>query len=221
MNLFIYLVIKLFLFICNIEIEIINKCKKMHPIAICNHITKLDPLIMYMVLYILHSKYRFISDIDIKKIPIIYNFAKQYKTIFITRDENGFEKIKKKIKPNDNIFIFPEGYLYHKTTVIKSNDLCKKLNIKNFNNTLCPKNKGFNFISKILKPKKISDFTLKYQFKNNIGLKDIEKPITINNFFKFMPSKIIVVIEEKKIDYKDVNTVTNLFREKDLLLDKL
>ncbi len=63
--------------------------------------------------------------------------------------------------------IFPEGTLYYKPMINKSNKICVTNNIVKYKNVLFPKRNGFNTLKEILKPKYITDITFKYHVKNN------------------------------------------------------
>jgi hypothetical protein len=135
--------------------------------------------------------------------------------IFIDRNnpKEAIDILIKQIKSTDNIFIFPEGTLFYKPMIEKSNDICKKLNIKNFKNVLCPKINGYNCINKILRPKYITDITLYYIWstKSNFILEKSKIPLTIKQLIKNPPSKIIIIIQEKLAN----SNIVNIFREKD------
>ena len=144
-------IIEKFLLNNNIEFVIINKTSQFNSLSISNHVSELDPFLLFYVFYKNNISYRFVSDIKVKKIPIFGLIAKFMNYIFIDRNnpKEAIDILNKEIKSTDNIFIFPEGTLFYKPMIEKSNDICKKLNIKNFKNVLCPKINGYNCINKI------------------------------------------------------------------------
>jgi hypothetical protein len=91
--------------------------------------------------------------------------------------------IKKNIKKNDKIMMFPEGTLFYKPMIKKSNEICEKNKLKKYKNVLCPKINGFNTVIQIIKPKKITDITLIYHFNNKNFLNKSPKSF---NYWKFI-----------------------------------
>jgi hypothetical protein len=99
----------------------------------------------------------------------------------------------------------------------KSNQICDKYNIEKYKHVLCPKSNGFNTLKEILKPKYITNITLKYIFENKKYLKKSLKPLTIYHLFTCRPKKIIIYIGRVKVDsFTDINEI---FRQKDKLLN--
>ena len=218
---FVY-IIKLFLYLNNIKLEINNKIKKFYPIVVSNHVSELDPFILYLIFNNHNVKYRFISANRIKNIPIFGLIANYFDTIYIdrTKPKNAINELKKKITKKDNICIFPEGTLYYKDMIKKSNKICKKLNIKKFKNVLCPKISGFNTIKSILQPRYITNITLKFIYSDKKFIKNSKDPLTILFLIKNPPIKIICVIKNIKVN-KSKNFIVELFRNKDIELDNL
>ena len=105
-------IIELFLSNLNIQLKIINKTTKFHPLSISNHVSELDPFILYYLFSKYDMKYRFISDVRIQNIPIFGVISDMENTIYI--DRRNFIESKKtmeeQITKNDNICIFPEGF---------------------------------------------------------------------------------------------------------------
>lgn len=212
-------IIKLFLRIHNITLEVNNEIDKFHSIVVSNHISELDPFILFLIFSENNMKYRFISDNRIKHIPFFGIIADHFNTIYIDRkkpDEALYE-LNKNIHLHDNICIFPEGTMYYKNMIEKSNEICEKINIKNFKNVLCPKISGFNCIRSIIKPTYITDITLEYIYPDNYPkdfIKNSDEPLTILFLMLFRPIKIICNIKNIKVDTSN-NFIINVFRNKD------
>ena len=209
----------MFLNINNITLKINNKIKKFHQIVVSNHISEVDPFILFLIFSNNNMKYRFISDNRIKNIPIFGIIANYFDTIYINRENSkkALIKLNKNIKTDDNICIFPEGTLYYKPMIIKSNNICKKLQIKKFKNVLCPKKSGFNCIRSIIKPTYITDITLKFIYPDNYPknfIKNSNDPLTILFLIKYPPSKIICNIKNIKVK-KSNKFIIDVFRNKD------
>jgi 1-acyl-sn-glycerol-3-phosphate acyltransferase len=116
-------IIKLFLNIYNIklEIEINNDFDKFNSIVVSNHISELDPFILFLIFSENNMKYRFISDNKIKHIPFFGIIADYFNTIYIdrTNPSEALYELNKNINSNDNICIFPEGTMYYKKMIEK------------------------------------------------------------------------------------------------------
>lgn len=219
---FIYLFTKLLLKIMNIEISVCLKTSNFSSLAISNHVSELDPFLLYVIFCDYNIKnYKWICDERLKNITIFRKLAKLDKIILINRTNIGIDQINKKVKSNDNIFLFPEGTIYYKQMIKKSNIICNKLEINPYKKVLCPKINGFNTIVKILKPKFVTDITLDYIFKDKNYLKKLTSPLTIQHLLFNPPEKIIITIQKCKIDYIDTNTIMKIFRKKDKFLSKL
>lgn len=216
---FLYEFTYLLLTVCNISIEIINLSDKFYNLAISNHVSELDSFILYILFTNEDFKYKWITDKRFKDYPILGSWAKYNETIFVSRtDGSGCKSIKKKTKSTDNVIIFPEGTLFYKPMINKNNNLCKKLNIKPYNNVLCPKVNGFNTLIKILKPKYITNITLDYVYDDKNFLKNSNEALTLLNIYKNPPKKIIITIEKLKVNSK--TNINDIFRYKDKLLNK-
>jgi len=204
---------------CKISIEVNMLSNKFYNLCISNHVSEFDVFILYVIFLDKNFNYKWIADDKLKDLPILGSWAKENNTIFISRtDKTGIKKIKKKVKSDDNIFIFPEGTLFYKQTILKSNELCKKLNIESYKNVLCPKIQGFTTLLNILKPKYITNITLNYIFDNKKFLKKSVDSLKISNIYMNPPTKIIITIDKIKVDSK-IN-IMDIFREKDILLNK-
>ena len=213
---------ELFLNSLNIKLKIINKTKHsdFHSLSISNHISELDPIILYYLFEKYNVKYRFICSNHLQYIPIIGILGYIENTIYIDRQNHtqSIKTINEEVEKDDFICIFPEGTLYYKPMIKKSNDLCKKLNIPDFKNVLCPKLNGYNEIVKILKPKMITDITLHYIYSNKSKYipKNSNDALTILQLMNYPPKKIVIIIQEKSII--DTN-IMSIFREKDKEMD--
>ncbi len=201
-----------------IKIKIKYKTKKFYKLAISNHVSELDILLLFIIFLENKIDYRLISDDRFQNYPVVSQWASQNKTIFVNRaDGTGCESIKSNTNPNDNVFIFPEGTLFYKPMIDKSNQICKENNIKKYKNVLCPKTNGFNTLKQILKPKYITNITLKYIFEKKGYLKKSIKPLTIFHLFTYSPEQIVIYIGRTKLTpYIDINEI---FRQKDKLLN--
>ena len=182
-----------------------------------------------LLLYIIFLKndidYSLIADERFENYPIIKQWTQQNKTIFVSRkDGDGCESIRKNTNINSNVFIFPEGTLYYKPMIKKSNKICVANNIVKYKNVLCPKKNGFNTLKEILKPKYITNITFKYIFDDETFLKESQTPLTISHLLKHRPKEIIIYIDRVKVDTNadaDNADINEIFREKDKLLDKM
>ena len=203
--------------VLSIQIKIKYKTKKFYNLAISNHVSEFDFLLLYMIFLKHKIDYGLIADERFKNYPIIKQWTDQNNTIFVNRkDGDGCESIRKNTNTNDNVFIFPEGTLYYKPMIDKSNQICIDNNIIKYKNVLCPKKNGFNTLKEILKPKYITNITLKYVFDDEKYLKKSLTPLTIHHLFTYRPKEIIIYIDRIKVD---ANTdINEIFREKDKLL---
>jgi len=263
--------------------DILSNSTLFHPLVICNHVSELDPFLLFFIFQENKKIYRFISDISIKDIPIFGYIAEFYNTIFVnshyhntpTRNlrQLSFEMpsfgsglsdnddlvctsslrkgvncltntpirrvkpirgsynhtqrmnnrtLEMEISKTDNICIFPEGTIYFKKTINRSNRFCKnKLKIPNFKNVLCPRVNGFATVNRILQPDKITDITLEYIYLDNPDfLQNNKVPLTIAFILLYPPSKIIITIREKTIESENPELfIMNIFREKDAFIE--
>lgn len=85
-------------------------------IVISNHSNHLDPLILVKVLCC-----RFLTSSAMTKVGIFNQLTKYYPTLVFKRGEknNTVDKIKKFVEKNDNICIFPEGFVSSQRTLNK------------------------------------------------------------------------------------------------------
>lgn len=205
----------------NIKLEIIFDKKKINNFVISNHVSEFDIFILYYILIKNNIKLRWVGDERLKNFPILGKWAQDKKGIFINRNKNGCSQLKKQIKKNDKIIIFPEGTLFYKHMIKKSNKICIENNIPKYKNVLCPKINGFNTISKIIEPKILTDITLIYHYKNKKFLSKSLKPLTIKNLLLNPPYKITVHIKNIKTKNKTRNFVNKIFYKKDKLIQKI
>lgn len=71
----------------------------------------------------------------------------------ITKDSITIERKINELKDKKVVIIlFPEGKIYEKENIDKSNSWCKKQNIENYTNVLCPRTKGLYTIINKFKP---------------------------------------------------------------------
>jgi hypothetical protein len=183
------------------------------PLCVCNHVSELDPVLLTTLFDKYKVHYRFVSDERIKRWPIIGPIADHYDTIYITRDKRGIEQLKQSVNPTDNVCIFPEGTLYYKDTVEKSNRICDKLKIPRYANVLCPKLSGFECLQSILQPTYVTDITLDYKFDELIN-----DAITIPRLMLNRPKKIVIRIRKRRI--KGDHFLLELWRKKDRYLEQ-
>ena len=222
-------IIEIFLNSLHIELQIINKTTSsnyskinFHSLCISNHISELDPIILYYLFSQNNMKYIFISDKKVKKIPIFGLLSSIENTIYIDRIDHiqSIKELNEQVHKDDFVCIFPEGTLFYQPMIEKSNEICKKLNIPIFQNVLCPKINGYNELIKILQPNMITDITLHYIYskKSKYILKNSNSPLTILQLIKYPPKKIVIIIQEKSCFDTQLNSYINImsvFRKKD------
>ncbi len=221
---FVYNFAPLIINFLNIKIEIINLNGELESslnnnLVISNHISEFDTFLLYYVFSNNNASFRWVGDERLKKIPLLGEWAIYKNGIFISRIKNGCSQLKKNIKKNDKIMIFPEGTLYYKPMIKKSNEICKKNKLEKYKNVLCPKINGISTIAKIIKPKKITDITLVYHYENKNFLSGSDKPLTINNLILNPPKKISVVIRQTKLN--ENNSINKIFYKKDKIIEKI
>jgi hypothetical protein len=208
--------------ILSIKLTIKYKTKKFYNLGISNHVSEFDVLLLYIIFLKHNIDYSLIADERFENYPLIKQWTRQNKTIFVSRkdgDGDGCESIRKNTNVNSNVFIFPEGTLYYKPMINKSNKICVTNNIVKYKNVLCPKRNGFNTLKEILKPTYITNITFKYIFENKTFLKESQTPLTIFHLLKHRPKEIIVHVDRVKVN---ANTdINEIFREKDTLLDHM
>lgn len=199
------------------------KTKKFYNLCISNHVSEFDILLLYMIFLKNNIDYTLIADYQAKRFqnyPVVKQWMNQNKTIFVSsKHGNGCEMIRNNTNINSNVFIFPEGTLYYKSRINKSDEICMKNNIAKYENVLCPKRNGFNTLKEILKPKYITNITFKYVFENKTFLKESETPLTIYKLLKNRPKEIIIYIDRVKVD--ENTDINEIFREKDELLNNI
>ena len=217
----IYYIAPILIILLDIKLEVYNQIDNFSDFIISNHISEFDVFILYYIFSMNNYECRWIGDERLQNLPILGKWSSYKKTIFINRLKNGITQLKKNIKPNDKIMFFPEGTLYYKPMITKSNEICKKNNMKKFNNVLCPKINGFNTITNIIKCTKITNITLIYHYKDKSYLEESIEPVTIINLIKNPPIKISVIIQELNVDYNDKQLINKIFRKKDSFIKKI
>lgn len=140
----------------------------------------------------------FVSVDKVKNIPYYGSiFAKNY--IIINRKDietsisDMIQKCKQLKYTKVVIVLFPEGDIYRHKNIVKSDNYCKKNNVKKFNNVLCPKVKAYDTILKYFNPDQVhlsklvysenSSF-IKYTDFLNILLKYPKCSISLTNYPK-------------------------------------
>jgi len=110
----------------NIDIDVIGEENIYHggKIIVPNHTSILDGCIMYSVFGC-----KLVSSNLATKISIIKQFIKKLPIIIIQRGAGrAFEQIKRNIKDNDDVCIFPEGMMHHKNVLLQFRTGAFKLN---------------------------------------------------------------------------------------------
>lgn len=106
--------------LCNIEFNIIDKFNVLKQnidkrVIISNHISILDPLVIYKMF-----KCGFLSSSVIEEIPFINDIVEYLPILLIKRGHknSNVKKINKYIKNNKSLCIFPEGVIHNNNTLI-------------------------------------------------------------------------------------------------------
>ena len=193
-----------------IPIEVHQFCDTTHKLVVSNHISELDPVVIIIALNT--GRYRFITDIKVQDMPLVSTFAEILNVIYIERNASAIEKIRSNVLPTDNVCIFPEGTLYYKPMIERSNRYCRSKHIPVFQNVLAPRETGFNLVREILNVTKYTDITIKYIYPNNSFLRESSTPLTIAHLLANKPTKILVSIHESS------RPITETFRLKDMYL---
>jgi 1-acyl-sn-glycerol-3-phosphate acyltransferase len=193
----------------NIEVDVIQKCNRIHTVIVSNHVSEIDPVIILSVLK--NYNIRFIAGPVAKQNPLFNLICQWFNVIFIEQDkELAFQELTTKINQDDVVFIFPEGTLFFKSSVERSNVYCKKVGIRKFNRVLAPREAGFTKIQELLKQTKYTDITLLY----DIDTRNSDKPLTITELLTTQRKKIKIIIDESSLP------ITETFRKKDHLVRK-
>lgn len=193
----------------NIKVEVIWKCSTIHPIITSNHVSELDPLLLLYALK--NDKIRYIADAALKTIPFFNLICENFDTIFIERNKDkAFETIAKQLKKDDTVCIFPEGTLYYKSSIQRSNNYCKRIWVSKYRNVLAPREAGFSKIQEILHQNdKYTDITLVY----DVDMKHSVEPLTILEFFKIRPRNVKIIIDESS------SSIVDTYRKKDDIIE--
>ena len=190
------------------KLSISYKTKNIHNLVISNHVSELD----VCILLLLFPKYRFISDIKVKRMKFIYEIAKLLDTIFINRDIRGQMTLLNEVRETDRIILFPEGTLYYKPMIEQSDEYCKKNSILPFKHVICPKQRGFDIIRTKLKANSYNVVILKYVYDDESFLSNSCEPLTVSRFLRYPPNKIEITIDESN------QNIIECFRHIDQLL---
>lgn len=128
-------------------------------LLLSNHVNLCD---MFSILFMVRKYYPEHKIIGIAKlyfetIPIIGNFLKNNVILIDNGNHNNETKIDKQIETltkngKSIVILFPEGTTYYDKSIQKSNEWCKKDNIKPFLNSLAPRIKGIQYILKYYQP---------------------------------------------------------------------
>ena len=146
----------------------INNINKI--LAIFNHPTMLDGLFILKYLTEIYPEYKiiFVAKKELINIPFIGYYIKN-NFICLERDLNKDlyyieDTINLYMKKYNKIIIviFPEGTTKCKETITKSNIWCKKNNLTNYNNLLCPRYAGLEIIYKVFQPNLILNNLIYY-----------------------------------------------------------
>lgn len=176
-------------------------------LLISNHSKLIDCITLYTVLTKKYPNYLhvFVSVDKVKKIPYYGDIlAEDY--ILINRKDTKtsiidmIEKCKQLRNRKAVIVLFPEGDIYRYKNKIKSDNYCKKNNIKKFNNVLCPKLKAYDIILKYFNPDQVHLSKLKYckDYTTFLGYNDF-----LNIFVKYPKCYVTLtqcMIEKSLID---------------------
>lgn len=191
----------------NIEVEVIQKCNRIHNIIVSNHVSEIDPVIILSLLK--NNNIRFIADVTVKQNPLFNLICQWFNVIFIEQNkELAFQELSAKIKRDDIIGVFPEGTLFFKSSLERSNAYCKKNGIRKFKRVLAPREAGFTKIQELLKQTKYTDITLLY----DIDTKSSVIPLTITELLTTKRKKIKLIIDESSLP------ITETFRKKDRIV---
>jgi 1-acyl-sn-glycerol-3-phosphate acyltransferase len=201
-----YILLTEFIFnILNIKVDVIWKCATIHPIITSNHVSELDPIILLYVLK--NDKIRFVADAEVKKMPIFNIICEKFDVVFIERNkERAFDMMDKSLNLDDTVCIFPEGTLFFKSSLERSDNYCNKIGVPKYKNVLAPRESGFNKIQNLLNQHdKYTDITLIY----DVDMQESREPLTILEIFRIKPRTVTVIIDETN------SSIIDTYRKKD------
>ena len=206
------LLIEFLLRVLDIDVEVVKKCETIHPIIISNHISELDPALLFYVLK--NENIRYIAGVeDIKKIPLFNAICEHFKVIFIERDKSkAYDAMTQQLNgTSPTVCIFPEGTLFFKSSIERSDAYCDKMGIRKFKNVLAPREAGFSKLQELLgkQQSKYTDITLIY----DVDMRPSETPLTIIEILKLRPKRVQIIIDETDLSISDA------FRIKDDLIE--
>jgi 1-acyl-sn-glycerol-3-phosphate acyltransferase len=202
------ILIEFILRVLDIDVEIVNNCETIHPIIVSNHISELDPVLLFYVLK--NENIRYIAGVEvIKNIPIFNAICEHFKVIFIERDKSkAYDAMTQQLKgTSPTVCIFPEGTLFFKSSIERSDAYCERMGIEKYKNVLAPREAGFSKLQELLGKQqcKYTDITLIY----DLDMRQSETPLTILELFKLRPKHVKIIIDETDLSISDA------FRKKD------
>ena len=116
-----------------------------------------------------------------------------------------------KINSNDVVLLYPEGFIYRKGTLAKSNDYCIKNNIELTKNCLYPRNTGLNIIAKNNNINTLYSICMQFDKKHTKELYSL--------FETDIPNRVYMKFNKTKTDNPDKDTI-NIFRNMDTYLEE-
>jgi len=185
--------------------------ENINKLIIQNHQSEFDYFFGYMLFFINNLSFNLKMIISYHVYYILpgiglYNILLDAILIkFNKTDLNRLDKLK--IKDNDIVYLYPEGYVIHKKTKEKSDNYCLKNNIEKTKNVLYPKTTGLNIITK---NNNIKDIYVLCTHYSDFLPNDINHKI----FTTQIPKKIYIDIQKYEInDIKE--TTVQIFRNID------
>jgi 1-acyl-sn-glycerol-3-phosphate acyltransferase len=164
-------------------------------LLISNHVKLIDYITLHAVLIKRYPDHLpvFVSVDKVKKIPYYGNIFSKYYLLINRRDtetsvSNMIQKCKELRNKKVVIVLFPEGDIYRRENVVKSDNYCKDIKIEKFNNLLCPKVKAYETILKYFKPNQIKLINLMYSKNNHKDNKTFVKYMDFLNIFTKYPT---------------------------------
>ena len=130
------------------QIHIKQDIPKNNILMIGNHVNLTD---IFQVQQMINTQFpqhkmTYLVKKDIAKIPFFGEFIKNNHIVVGNNHEENIQNIKKRMERLQNeriiLFIFPEGGVYHRDNIRKSNEWCKKQNISLYQSCMCPKTRG-------------------------------------------------------------------------------
>jgi 1-acyl-sn-glycerol-3-phosphate acyltransferase len=131
-----------------IDDNLMSSMKKDKILMMANHVNLTDIFQLQEMINTLfpYHKMTYLVKKDITNIPFFGEFIKNNHIIVGNNHEENIITIQKYMKRLQNeriiLFIFPEGSIYHKDNIKKSDEWCKKQNISLYQSCMCPKTRG-------------------------------------------------------------------------------